>query len=56
MMASRFKFARNFSVTQQQVDILWTGTEMLNPCIWELFSSNLSKADTCLKQTKTSVL
>ena len=33
MMASRFKFARNFSITQQQVDILRTGTEMLNPCI-----------------------
>ena len=25
--------AQNFFVTQQQVDILRTGTEMLNPCI-----------------------
>ena len=33
MIASRLKLARNFSVTQQHVDILRTGTEMLNPCI-----------------------
>ena len=32
-MASRFKFARNFSVTWQQAGNLQTGTEMLNPCI-----------------------
>ena len=32
-MASRFKSARNFSVTWQQAGNLQTGTEMLNPCI-----------------------
>ena len=32
-MASRFKFARIFSVTWQQAGNLQTGTEMLNPCI-----------------------
>ena len=32
-MASRFKFARNFSVTWQREGNLQIGTEILNPCI-----------------------